>query len=146
MKLLTPFKIASALLFLFFAGHTFGGMAGHKSLGLASDAVFAAMQSVHFTFNGSDVTWYGFWLGFGLITSVFLAFSAIACWQFDRIDPRQWSAVAPIAWALAVAQACTGVLGFHYFFVAPGVMGSIVAVLIVIGILRKQAAARGAPA
>ena len=29
--------------------------------------MFASMRTVHFTFNGSYCTWYGFWLAFGLI-------------------------------------------------------------------------------
>src|SRR5262245_4308687 len=76
VKDLRPFRIATYLLVIFCALHTGGGMLAQKSLGPAADTVFAAMKAVHFDFNGSDCTWYGFWFGFGLTASVFLLFSA----------------------------------------------------------------------
>jgi hypothetical protein len=41
MKYLSPFRVASYLLVVFFAGHTAGGMLAQKSLGPDADAVFA---------------------------------------------------------------------------------------------------------
>src|SRR6478672_6864198 len=104
MKLFTPFRIATYLLLFFFAGHTFGGMLGHKSMGFAADTVFAAMKSVHFDFNGSQCSYWGFWMGFGLTVSVFLLFSAFASWQLDRVPAPQWPWVSPIAWGLVAAH------------------------------------------
>ena len=88
VKHVTPFRIAAVLLILFCAGHTAGGMLGQKSVGPESDAVFAQMKAVHFAFNGSDCTWYGFWFGFGLTASLFLLLSAIIAWQLDKYHPR----------------------------------------------------------
>jgi ABC-type nitrate/sulfonate/bicarbonate transport system permease component len=73
MKYLTPYRIATYLLVLFFLGHTAGGMLAQKSLGPESDAVFAAMKSVRFVFNGATCTWYDFWFGFGLTPKVVIA-------------------------------------------------------------------------
>jgi hypothetical protein len=144
MKYLTPYRIATYLLVLFFAGHTAGGMLGQKSLGPESDAVFSAMKSVHFTFNGADCTWYGFWFGFGLLSSVFLAFSALVAWQLDKVPAASWSAVSVIAWAFVVAQACNAILSWAYFFAGPGIFATLVTLLGVAGALRKQKAAAAA--
>jgi hypothetical protein len=141
VKYFSPYRIATYLLVLFFAGHTAGGMLGQKSLGPASDAVFATMKSVHFTFNGADSTWYGFWFGFGMMASVFLAFSALIAWQLDKVPASSWPAVTLIAWALVVAQACNAVLSWAYFFAAPGIFATLVTGLCAFGAWRKQKAA-----
>jgi len=138
MKYLSPFRIATYLLVLFFLGHTGGGMLAQKSLGPAADTVFAAMKTVHFDFNGSDCTWYGFWFGFGLTVSVFLLLSAVISWQLDGVSREQWPAVSVIAWALAGSHVVNAVLSFKYFFVGPGVFGTAVACLMTAGSLRRR--------
>lgn len=138
MRYFTPYRIAAYLLVLFCAGHTAGGMLSQKSLGPAADTVFAAMKAVHFDFNGSDSTWYGFWFAFGLMSSVFLLFSAVAAWQLDKVDPKAWSGVSTIAWALALAHVCNAVLTWRYFFVGAGVMATASALLLGAGAFRKQ--------
>ena len=56
MKYLSPFRLASYLLVVFFAGHTAGGMLAQKSHGPDADAVFASMKAVHFTFKRATTT------------------------------------------------------------------------------------------
>jgi hypothetical protein len=138
VKYLRPFRLATYLLMLFFAGHTAGGMLSQKSLGPAADTVFAAMKTVHFDFNGSDCTWYGFWFGFGLTVSVFLLFSAVVAWQLDKVDHERWPAVSVIAWALVASHVASTVLSFKYFFVGPGVFGVLIVGLLTFGSLRRQ--------
>lgn len=143
MKYLTPFRISTYLLLLFFAGHTGGGMLAQKSMGPQADAVFTAMKSVEFDFNGSTSTWYGFWFGFGLMCSVFLAFSALMAWQLDKVPPAAWSHVKLMAWALVVSQALNAFLSFRYFFIGPASFATLVTLLMGAGCLMKQ---RGAAA
>ena len=138
MKHLSPYRIATYLLVLFCAGHTAGGMLAQKSLGPNSDAVFASMKAVHFNFNGADCTWYGFWFAFGLRTSVFLVFSAIVAWQLDKVRPEQWPAVAIVAWAFVASHVGNAIVSWKYFFAGPGVLASLVAVLLGIGAWRKH--------
>jgi len=141
MRYLTPFRIAAALLVIFCAFHTAGGMLSHASFGPESDAVVRAMKSVRVDFNGSIGTWYGFWLGLGLIVSVFLLFSAIAAWQLDRIDPATWPAVSPLAWVFAASHAATAALTWRYFFAGAGITATLVTLFLVLGAWRKQRAA-----
>lgn len=138
MKYLGPFRVATYLLLLFFTGHTAGGMLSQKSLGPASDTVFAAMKTVHFDFNGSDCSWYGFWFGFGIMASVFLLFSAVVAWQLDKVDAEHWSAVSVIAWALVASQVANAILSFEYFFLGPGIFATLVAILLSYGSLRRR--------
>ena len=116
-------------------------MLAQKSLGPQSDAVFSSMKAVHFNFNGSDCTWYGFWFGFGLTASVFLLLSADIAWQLDKMSQAQWPAVSVIAWALVASHVANTVLSFKYFFVGPGVFGAAVVGLMTVGSLRKQSRA-----
>jgi hypothetical protein len=124
------YRIAACLLLFFCAGHTAGGMLGQKSLGPAADAVFAAMKAVRFTFNGSQCTWYGFWLGLGLTCSVFLLFSAIAAWRLGGVAPAEWRPVSAIAWALFGAHVANAALTWRYFFVGAGALASLIALLL----------------
>jgi hypothetical protein len=144
MRFFTPFRIATYLSVLFCAGHTAGGMLGQKSLGVASDVVFAQMKAVHFDFNGADATWYGFWMGFGLTVSAFLLVVALTAWQLDAVAPQAWPTVQVIAWGLVAAMAFNTVMSVKYFFAGPVAFGSLITVLLAVGIVRKSRAVRTA--
>jgi hypothetical protein len=144
MKNFTLYRIAACLLVLFFAGHTGGGMLAQKSVGVAGDTVFVAMKEVHFDFNGSSCTWYGFWFGFGLMVSAFLILSAVIAWKLDAIGPQVWPAVSTIAWMLVASQAFNAILAWRYFFVGPGVLATTITALLGVATWRKQTEATGA--
>lgn len=138
MKYFTPFRIAAYLLAVLFLGHTGGGMLAQKSLGPASDVVFAAMKAVHFNFNGADASWYGFWFGFGLTVSVYVLFSVVVAWQLDKVAPDRWSSVSTIAWMFAATQLANAVLSWKYFFLGPTLFSLGAAALIAVGAFRKE--------
>ena len=144
MKHFTLFRIAAYLTLLFCAAHTAGGMLAQKSLGPASDAVFAAMKSTHFEFNGADSTWYGFWFGFGLTVSAFLVLVAVAAIVLDRVTPDAWPQVRVLAWALIVAMAFNGVIAWRYFFAGPTAFSVVIVGLLIGGTIRKTRAALAA--
>lgn len=135
-----PFKIAAGLLVIYCFMHTAGGMLSQKSMGPDSDRVFEQMKAVHFDFNGSDSTWYGFWFGFGIQASVFLVLSAIIAWRLEGVTREAWPQVSVIAWALFAAQAICTVLSFKYFFVGPGAFGVLISALLAYGSMRKTKA------
>jgi len=138
MKHITPFRVASVLLFVFCLMHTGGGMLAQKSLGPASDTVFEAMKRVHFDFNGADCTWYGFWFGFGLTASIFLLLSALVAWELERVPNELWPRLGLIPWAFVVSHAANTVLSWKYFFAGPGVFGVVISLLLAAGTLRKS--------
>jgi hypothetical protein len=141
VKHFTLYRIAAYLTLLFCAGHTAGGMLTQKSLGPASDLVFADMKSTHFEFNGADCTWYGFWFGFGLTVSAFLVLVAVTTLVLDRVTPDAWQQVQPIAWALIAAMAFNAVMAWRYFFAGPTVFSIVIVALLVVGTMRKARAA-----
>jgi hypothetical protein len=140
MKSISCFRAASVLLVVFSILHTAGGMLAQKSMGLAADTVFEAMKRVHFSFNGADATWYGFWFGFGLTVSAFLLLSAVVAWQLDRIPSDLWPKVSVIAWALVASHVFNTILAWRYFFAGPGIFGIAISGLLIAGVLRKQRA------
>jgi hypothetical protein len=135
-----PFKIAAGLLVLYGFLHTAGGMLSQESMGPESDRVFEQMKLVHFAFNGSDATWYGFWFGFGLMASAFLFMSAVMAWKLEGVSREAWSQVNVIAWSLVAAHVFCTAISFRYFFVAPGVFGVLISALMAFGIVRKAQA------
>lgn len=141
MKHFTLFRIAAYLTLLFCAAHTAGGMLAQKSLGPAADAVFAAMKSTHFEFNGADSAWYGFWFGFGLTVSAFLVLVAVAAIVLDRVTPDAWPQVRVLAWALIVAMAFNGVIAWRYFFAGPTAFSVVIVGLLIGATIRKTRAA-----
>ena len=145
MSRLSPYRISAVLLVVFCAMHTAGGMFSEPSFGQEADGVFASMKAVHFDFNGADSTWWGFWFGFGLMTSVFLAFSALVAWKLDAVAREAWPVVSAIAWALVVAQAANAVLSWAYFFAGPGIFATAITLLLAYGTVRKGRAAEATP-
>jgi hypothetical protein len=146
MKHFTLFRIAAYLTLLFCVAHTAGGMLAQESLGPASDAVFSAMKSTHFDFNGADSTWYGFWFGFGLTVSAFLLLVAVTALVLDRVTPAAWPQVQAIAWAIIAAMAFNGVMAWRYFFAGPVAFSVVIVALLVAATLRKQRVGASAPA
>lgn len=144
MKYFGVYRIAAYLLVLFCLGHTAGGMLSHKSLSPGADAVFSSMKTVHFTFNGADCTYYGFWFAFGLMFSAFLIFSAFVAWRFADVDPKGWKTAGPIAWALVAAHLVDSILGWIYFFPGSASLATLITVLLGIGAFRKQRLASAA--
>ena len=129
-KYLNPFRLATLLLFLYCLGHTLGALVSTPHFGAESDAVMAAMKSVHFKSSGSDCTWFGFYLGFGYDVSIFFLFSGVLTWFLGGMslsDQRRW---APITWALFASYAATVVLAVRYFFVVPVIFSSLITLLL----------------
>lgn len=134
MDLLSPYRVASYLLLFFSGSHTLGGLLFPPSNGLAADAVLASMKTTHFDFHGSDCTFYGFHMGFGLNVSVYLALSAVIAWTLGdpRVaqNPAVRGVIRPVAWALFVAHMFTAVLSWQYFFKGPGVFSTLITLLL----------------
>jgi len=124
------FRLSSYVLVLFFAGHTWGALLSVPHFGPAADAVLTEMKSVHFLAQNSNDTWFGFYLGFGWLVSVFFLFSAVVTWHLGGLEREEQRAMAPIVWALFLSYVVSAYLSWTYFFVAPGVFSIAVAALL----------------
>ena len=111
-------------------GHTANALLSTPSFGPDSDHVVAAMKSVHVSAEGSDCTWWGFYLGFGYFVSIFFVLSAVVTWVLgglERRDQRRWST---FAWALFASYLASALVALRYLFIVPVVFSSVVAALL----------------
>jgi uncharacterized protein YndB with AHSA1/START domain len=138
-RYLNPFRLATYVLILFFLGHTLGALINIPSFGTAGDAVLAAMRSTQFRCQTSDCTWFGFYMGFGIFVSIFFLATAAIAWYLGGLDRPRQRALAPIAWMLFLAYAANAVVAWTYFFIAPQVFATLVAVLLGYQCLRLRA-------
>src|SRR5262249_494188 len=129
-RYLNPFRLATYLLTLYCAGHTWGALLSTLHFGLGADAVRPATNSVHFQVQGSASTWFGFYFGFGLSFPIFFLFSAEMTWFLGGLVRCEQRALAPLTWALFLSYAATTVLAWTYFFPAPGTFSTLIAGLL----------------
>jgi hypothetical protein len=133
---LRPYRLAAYLALLFAVMHTAGGLFGKEQGGTEAEAVFRAMKVVQFPMMGATCSWYGFWLGFGLLVTVYLLLAAFMAWQLGGLEPAQRRPVLPIAWALCASFVVTSGLSWAYFFAPPAIMSTLIAILIAIECVR----------
>ena len=119
------YRISSVLLVLFAFGHTIGFRQVDPHWG--ADTVVNGMRSVRFDVQSFNRTYWDFFTGFGLFVSVFLIFAAVLAWRFGSISPERLSAIPIERWSFAVCFVLIAGLTWRYFFVAPGVFSTLVA-------------------
>lgn len=126
MKAKTLYRIAAVLFVLFTVGHTFGFLS-FKASSAAGAAVRSEMDRV--PVDGA-ATWGGFFVGFGLDISAYMAFSAILAWGLGDLSVRVGHGFGLIAWGFAALQLATLALSLVYFGVAPAVFSAVAALLL----------------
>src|ERR1700676_456017 len=118
------YRIASVLLLLFAAGHTFGFRQNIPEWG--ADAVLGLMRSVHFDAQGFRRTYWDFFSAFGLFVSVFLSFAAVVAWLLGGLPAETLARVRSIAWALAICFVAITALSWRYTFTIPIVFSTVI--------------------
>src|SRR5262249_42176501 len=129
-RYLNPFRLVAYILILFCLGHSSGALIRLPSLGLQSDAVLAAMKTTHFQCQTSDCTWFGFYLGFGWMVSVFFLVAAAIAWYLGGRSRAEQRALKPVPWTLFLGNAANTVIAWSWFFIAPQIFATIVTVLL----------------
>lgn len=117
MKASLLYRIASILLLLFAAGHTWGFRQVDPKWGV--DSLISSMRSIHFDMNGFDRTYWGFFVGFGLFVTALMVFAAIVAWQLGGLAPGTLAGMRLIAWGFVVCFAAVAYLSWRYFFTIP---------------------------
>src|ERR1700730_1368643 len=120
------YRIASVLLLLFAAGHTFGFRQNIPEWG--ADAVLGLMRSVQFDAQGFTRTYWDFFSGFGLFFSVFLLFAAALAWLLGGHPAESLARVRSTAWALAICFLAITALTWRYAFTTPIVFSTLITV------------------
>jgi len=124
MKASMFYRIASLLLLLFAAGHTFGFRQNIPEWG--ADAVLGLMRSVNFDAQGFTRTYWDFFSAFGLFFSVFLLFAAVLAWLLGGFPAETLARVRSIAWALAICFVAVTALSCRYAFTTPIVFSTLI--------------------
>ena len=124
MKASMFYRIASLLLLLFAAGHTFGFRQNIPEWG--ADAVLGLMRSVNFDAQGFTRTYWDFFSAFGLFFSVFLLFAAVLAWLLAGLPAETLARVRSIAWALAICFVAVTALSCRYAFTTPIVFSTLI--------------------
>jgi len=123
MRATILFRIASVVFLLFALGHTVGFLS-FKPPTTEGLAVQKAMSDVVFKVGGSNLSYGGFYRGFGLSCTVSMLFSAILCWQLGTLAAVHPQAIAGVAWALFGAQVVGVVLSVKYFGLPPTILSA----------------------
>lgn len=110
-------RAASIIGLLFAAGHTLGAP-WTPATGGAAAGVVEAMKRVHFSAMGSDATYWGFYVGFGLSITCYLLALAVITWQVAALAGSDARRMRPMILTLAALYAAVGVLAWMSFSAA----------------------------
>ena len=117
MKPSLPLRVASVLTLLFAAGHTMGGLSSWSPAG--ETEVLLAMRSFQFDASGTSRTYLDFYLGFGLILSIYMLAQAVALWQMASLAKTDASRVRPLIGTFLLASLVSAFLSWKYVFLVP---------------------------
>jgi hypothetical protein len=117
MKTSLLYKIAAILLLLFAVGHTLGFRQVDPKWGI--DSLIQSMKSIHFNANGSDRTYWDFFVGFGLFVSALIVLASIVAWQFSSLSAETLASMRIAVWGFVVCFAWVAYLSWRYFFRLP---------------------------
>jgi hypothetical protein len=123
------YRVASVLLFLFAALHTFGFRQTDPRWGI--DSLVAAMRAVHFDAQGYRRTYWDFFTGLGFFVGVFLLFAAVLSWQLGGLSRQTLKLMPLLTWTFAILFVGVTILSWIYLFVAPVIFSAVIAVCLI---------------
>lgn len=85
MSTLNTYTFTTPLLIFFAITHTVGGLLYPNDYGPAGNAAYMAMRTAQFDFFGARRTLHDFYMGFGLMCTVFLLMSAAISWYLGKL-------------------------------------------------------------
>ena len=118
------YRVSSVLLVLFALGHTIGFRQVDARWGV--EGPITALRSTRFEVQGFQRDYWGFYVGFGLMVTLFFLFSAFLSWQFGGMPKEVLAAITGIRWAFAISFVGVTILSWRYFFAAPVVFSVII--------------------
>jgi hypothetical protein len=111
------YRSSSILLLLFAAGHTLGFRQIDPKWSV--DSLVQSMKTIHFNANGSDRTYWDFFVGFGFFVTVLLVFASIIAWQFGSLPAETLRAMRISTWGFVICFVVVAYLSWRYFFIVP---------------------------
>jgi hypothetical protein len=113
------------LLVLFGLGHQLGFRRVDPRWGV--DSAIRALKATPFQVQGMTRTYWDFFSGFGFFVTVLLFFSAILAFQLAGLSKESLRSLSLVTWAFALSFVVITLLTWRYFFIAPLVFSSFVA-------------------
>ena len=129
MKASVLYRIAAVLLLLFAAGHTLGFWQVNPQWGV--DSLVQSMKSIHFNANGSERTYWDFYIGFGLFVTILMLFAALIAWELGSLPARTLASMRVSRWGFALCFAVVTYLSQRYFFLMPFVFSVVIFVCLI---------------
>ena len=115
MKTALFLRIASVLTLIHAALHTIGGVFGGAAPGV-QQATVAVMKANEFQVMGAMRSYGDFYLGLGLVVSVFLTMEAVVFWQLGSLAKIDAVRLRPVLATFLVGYLCAAVVSYRYFF------------------------------
>ena len=129
MKAPVFYRVAAVLLLLFAVAHTLGFRQSDPKWGV--DALLGSMRSIHFDVQGSNRTFWDFFLGAGFSVGVLLLFSAILAWQLGGLPKETLARMRGVAWAFALCFAAITAVSWIYLFILPIVFSIVITICLI---------------
>ena len=123
------YRVASVLLVLFGLGHQLGFRRIDPRWGV--DSALGALKATQFEVQGMTRTYWDFFSGFGFFVTVLLFFAAVLAFQLGGLPNETLRRLSLVRWAFALSFVVITGLTWRYFFVAPLVLASLVALCLV---------------
>lgn len=127
------FRTASVLTVLFAMLHTIGFL-GFQPDDPAPRHVRAAMDATVFAAGGMQVSYGGFYIGFGLFVTAALLLAAVLSWWLGDVARENPRLIFVPAWGLALFQLASLILAFRFFFVPPAAFSAVILLCLLFGI------------
>lgn len=129
MKPTLLYRIAAVLYVLLAAAHTIGfqRFVPPTAEGVA---VREAMFNTHFALHGASFSYGGFYTGFGVSVGIYMLFAAFLAWHLGSLAKRDPSAIGMLGIAFCTMQIAQLVICVVYFFTAPIVFESVIALVL----------------
>ena len=137
MRTVIFLRIASVLTMIHAVLHTIGGVFGAPEPGV-QQATVAVMKANEFQVMGVMRSYGDFYLGFGLVVSVFLTVEAVVFWQLGSLAKTDAVRLRPVLATFLVGYLCAAVVSYRYFFFAPVITEILIALCLGLAIVRAR--------
>jgi hypothetical protein len=124
------YRAASVLLVLFAFGHQLGFRRVDPRWGV--NAAIEALKATQFQVQGMTRTYWDFFSGFGFFVTVLLVFAAVLAFQLGGLPKESLRGLRLVTWAFALCFVVITLLTWRYFFIAPLIFSSLVALCLVL--------------
>jgi hypothetical protein len=136
MKPSVLLRTASVISLLLCAGHSAGALSSWSPVG--NTPVLESMRSFQFNVTGFNRSYWHFYMGFGIVISVYFLVQTIILWQLASLattDPRR---ARPMVLVFFAALVAVSIINGLFFFAIPLVMSSAIAVCLGLALMPRK--------